>query len=155
MIEADRRKRLDALEAYLRSSPKAITPQRVYEETVTEPKSLGYLATSASRIEKLYKNSTMTIENPDYSDRKISDVVDKVRECIAKKAKKPVHLVERADLQIVALAVSYANRGKAVELIFRDKALKDCLVSVLVGRGISGVAITDSSKLVRELVSRK
>ena len=97
----------------------------------------------------------VTIENPDYSESEVSDTVDKVRECIAKKAEKRVHLVELADLQIVALAASYARKGERVELIFRDKLLKDCLVSVLNGKGISGVTITDSSMLVRELLSKR
>jgi hypothetical protein len=155
LIEADHRRVLSALEAHLRSNPGAIAPPRVYEETVTEPRSLGYFAMSASRIEKLYVNGTVKVEELDYTDPQVSEIADRVRECIAKKAKKPVHLVERADLQVVALAASHATKGDDVEIIFRDKALKDCLGSVLTGRGISGVAMTDSSALVQQLLSRR
>jgi len=97
----------------------------------------------------------VTIETPNYADSQVSDTVDRVRECIAKRAGKLVHMVERGDLQIVALAAAHAKKGDSVELIFRDKALKDCLESVLSGRGISGVIITNSSLLVRQLLSRK
>jgi hypothetical protein len=121
LIEADHRKVLGALEAYLRLSPGAIAPPRVYEETVTEPRSIGHFAQPASRIEKLYSNGAVKIERPDYADSRVSDIVDRVRECIAKKAGKPVHMVERGDLQIVALAAAHAKKGDGVELIFRDK----------------------------------
>ncbi len=155
LIEADHRKVLAALEAHLRSNPGTIAPPRVYEETVTEPKSLGYFASSASRIQKLYANRVVTIEHPDYTDAQVSDLVDKVRECIARKAGKPVHLVERADLQIVALAASHAKKGDDVELIFRDKALKDCIESVFTGQEIQSPMITDSSVLIQRLLSRR
>jgi hypothetical protein len=155
LIEADHRKVLGALEAHLRLDPGAIAPPRVYEETVTEPKSLGYFAQSASRIERLYSDGAIAIEKPDYSDPQVSNVVDRVRECIAKKAGKPVHMVERGDLQIVALAAAHAKKGDAVELVFRDKALKDCLELVLSKQGISGVGISDSSELVGRLRSRR
>ena len=97
----------------------------------------------------------MTREEPDYSDGQISKIVDRVRGCIAKKAGKPVHVVERADLQIVALAVFHAKKRDAVELVFRDKALKDCLESVLNARGIGGVSVTDSTMLVSRLLSTR
>jgi hypothetical protein len=154
LIEADHRRVLGALEAFLRLNPGAIAPPRVYEETITEPRSLGYFKESASRLEKLYANGTVKIERPVYTDPQVSDIVDKVRECIARKAEKPVHMVERGDLQIVALASSHAKNGDDVELIFRDKALKDCLESVLSRQGIRGVTITDSSLLVRRLPRR-
>jgi hypothetical protein len=105
-------------------------------------------------IEKLF-TGTVTIEKPDYADRQVSDIVDKVRECIARKAGKPVHVVELADLQIVALAVSHAKKGDVVELVFRDNVLKHCLELVLKAQAISGVSITDSSQLIQLLLSRK
>jgi hypothetical protein len=154
LIEADHREALDVLEAYLRSDPGAIAPPRVYEETVTEPRSLGYFGSSAARIEALFSNGTVRVEEPDYSDRQVSKIVDRVRGCIAKKARKPMHVVERADLQIVALAASHAKKLDRVELIFRDKALKDCLESVLNARGLEGVSVTDSSMLVSHLLSK-
>ena len=153
LIEAERRRALDDLESYFRSGPKTIAPPAVFEETVTEPKSIARFVSSASRIEKLYTN-TVVIEEPDYSSNPVSDVVDKVRKCIAKKAKKDEHLIELADLQIVALAVSYAIKGRTVELIFRDKALKDCLKSVLDAQAISGVSVTDSSALIHDLIRK-
>jgi len=155
LIEADYRKALNALETHLEAKPRVLAPPRVYEETVTEPKSIRRFALSASRIEDLFSNGTIEIEKPDYTDPQVSEIVDRVRECIAKKANKPVHIVERADLQIVALAAAHAKRGEAVELIFRDKALKDCPQSVLRGQGVSGAVVTDSSALVRQLLSGK
>jgi hypothetical protein len=65
-----------------------------------------------------------------------------------------LHMVERGDLQIVALAAAHAKKGDGVELIFRDRALKDCLESVLSRQGIRGVTITDSSLLVQRLPRR-
>jgi len=97
----------------------------------------------------------VSIENPDYTDSQVSDLVDRVRECIAKKAGKPAHLVERADLQIVALAASHAKNGDDVELIFRDKALKDCLEDVFSGQGIPAISVTNSSVLIQKLLLRK
>ena len=155
LIEADHRKALNALEARLKAKPRVLAPPRVYEETVTEPKSILRFAHSASRIENLFSNGTIEIEKPDYTDPQVSVIVDRVRECIAKKARKPVHVVERGDLQIVALAAAHAKRGEAVELIFRDKALKDCLLSVLRGQRVPGTLVTDSSALVRQLLSGK
>lgn len=155
LIEADHAGALDALQRYLRSGPGAIAPPRVFEETVTEPRSLGYFEASAARIEALFSNGTVTREEPDYSDGQISKIVDRVRGCIAKKAGKPVHVVERADLQIVALAVFHAKKRDAVELVFRDKALKDCLESVLNAVGIGGVSVTDSTMLVSRLLSTR
>ena len=155
LIEADYRKALNTLEMHLKAKPRVLAPPRVYEETVTEPKSIPRFAVSASRIESLFSNGTIEIEKPDYTDPQVSEIVDRVRECIAKKADKPVHIVERADLQIVALAAAHAKRRETVELIFRDKALKDCLRSVLRGQGVSGAAITDSSALLGQLLSGK
>ena len=66
LIDAERRKVLPLLQAYLSSTSRTIAPI-VYEETVTEPKSIGYYATSASRIEKLY-GKCITIEEPEYSE---------------------------------------------------------------------------------------
>jgi hypothetical protein len=123
LIEAERRKLLPALEAHLSSSSKTIAPPRVYEETVIEPKSMSHFAASASRIEKLYAKC-IEIEEPDYSEPKVSKIVDRVRECIAEKAAKAEHLVELADLQIGALSVKRATKRENVELIFREKALK-------------------------------
>jgi hypothetical protein len=154
LIEADHRGALAALQRYLRSGVGAIAPPRVFEETVTEPRSLGYFETSTARIERLFSNGTVTREEPNYSDGQVSKIVDRVRGCIARKAGKPVHLVERADLQIVALAVSHAKNRDSVELIFRDRALKDCLESVLKAQGIEGVTVTDSTMLVSQLLSR-
>ncbi len=153
LIEAERRKVLPALEAHLSSASRTIAPPRVYEETVTEPKSVGYFVASASRIEKLYGRS-IAIEEPEYSEPLVSKIVDKVRKCIAKKVDKPEHLVELADLQIVALAVSYAAKGVKVELIFRDKALKNCLGAILSPEGIFNISIVDSSTLVGWLLSQ-
>jgi len=155
LIEADHRDALGALEAYLRAEPRAIAPPRVFEETVTEPRSLGYFEASAARIEALFSNGTLTREEPDYSDSQVSKTVDRVRDCIARKAGKPVHMVERADLQIVALAVSHVKSRDSVELVFRDKALKDCLESVLRAQGIEGVRVTDSTMLVFRLLSKR
>jgi hypothetical protein len=129
-----------------------IAPPRVYEETVKEPKSTTHLAASATRIEKLFINSTVRIEEPDFTDHQVSDIVDRVRECIAKKSGKATHLVERGDLQMVALVVAHCKRSDSVELIFRDKILKNCLESVLSALGISGVSMTDSSTLVEQLL---
>ena len=154
LIEADGRKLLKELETDLRSSKNAITPQRVYEETVTEPASKGYRA-SASRIERLYKSRAIAIDNPDYTNKQVSDAIDRTRKCIAGKANKPEHLVELADLQVVALAVTHASRGAKVEIIFRDNALRDCLDVILSRMGISNVTLVDSSELVVRLQLRR
>jgi hypothetical protein len=122
----------------------------VYQETVTEPKSLGYFASSAALIEQLFANGTVEVEEAGYSDHQVSDIVDKVRACIAKKARKPVHMVERADLQIVAVVASHAKNGDEAEPLFRDNALKHCLESVLNAQGIFRVTVTDSSHLSPE-----
>ena len=148
LIEADYRKKLGALERYLSSEPRAIAPPEVYTETVTEPKALGYLTASATRIERLYRRGVITTKSPDYSNSRVSQIVDRVRGCIANKANKPVHLVEKADLQIAALAVTDAFKGEQVELIFRDKALRNCLESALRRYRISSIRITDSSELL-------
>ncbi len=153
LIEADRRRVLGALEADLRSNPTAVVPPRVYEETVTEPKSAGFDA-SATRIEKLFKSGVLRVEPPDYTDSEVSDIVDRIRVCIATRAGKPAHLVERADLQIVALAVSHAKRGDSVELIFRDNVLKTCLDAVLRRLHVSNVSVTDFEQLVGQLSRR-
>lgn len=155
LIEAEHRKVLSALESHLSSSSssrKTIATPRVYDETVVEPKSFrrGYLARSASRIEKLYKRC-ITIEKPDYTEPVVSTVTDKVRKCIGNKSEKNEHLVELEDLQIVALAVSHALKGEDVELVFRDKTLKDCLEAILQAEGISRINIIDSSKLLFSL----
>jgi hypothetical protein len=68
---------------------------------------------------------------------------------------KPVHVVELADLQIVALAVSHAKKDDVVKLVFRDNVLKYCLELVLKAQVISGVSVTNSSQLVQLLLSRK
>ena len=75
-----------------------------------------------------------------------------MRKCIARKGDKDDHLVELADLQIVALGISYALNGWTVQLIFKDKALKDCLLSVIGGQGIGGITIVDSAALIQELL---
>ncbi|MCL5788628.1 MAG: hypothetical protein M1357_02345 [Candidatus Marsarchaeota archaeon] len=85
LIEADRRGVLVALEKYLRSGPPAIAPPRVYEETVTEPRSIGFDG-SAARIEKLFSSGAVETKHPDYTDSLVSNIVDRVRMCIADKA---------------------------------------------------------------------
>ncbi len=118
LIKADYQKALSRLEAYLSSFSNVIAPPRVYEESVKVPKSIPSFIASATRIEKLFTNGTITVEKPDFTDSQVSDIVDKIRECIAKKSGKPVHMVERGDLQILALAVSHSKRGDNFELYF-------------------------------------
>ena len=150
LIEADHRRVLVALEKYLRSGPPAIAPPRVYEETVTEPRSIGFGA-SAARIEKLFSSGAVAIKPPDYTDSFVSTIVDRVRVCIADRAGKPEHTVERADLQIVALAIENARKGNPIEIMFRDRVLKVCLERILRGQGVSGVSIIDFRLLIRQL----
>jgi len=94
------------------------------------------------------------LEQPDYSDRQITRVVDNIRKCIARKSGKQVHLIERADLQIVAPAVAHAKGGGQVELIFRDKALKVCLEAALTSEKVFRVAVVGFALLIDELISR-
>jgi len=148
LIEADYRRKLGALAKYLGSDPRAIAPPEVYTETVITPKALPYLAASATRIEGLYSRGVITTQTPDYTNRRVSKIVDRVRGCIANKANKPVHEVEIADLQIVALAVTAAFKGEAVELIFRDRALRDCLESAMKRNRVSSIVMIDSSELL-------
>jgi hypothetical protein len=155
LIEAERRKLLKELESDLRADKNAITPQRIYDETVTEPASIAYLKSSAARIDRLYKTNAIRIDIPDYTNKQVTEAVDRTRKCIAAKANKPEHLVELADLQIVALAVTHASRGTAVELIFRDNALRDCLEAILPRIGITNLTLVDSSALVQKLLLKR
>ncbi|MBI4258511.1 MAG: hypothetical protein HY619_06115 [Thaumarchaeota archaeon] len=153
LIEADYKGVLNRLASSLsREGQRTVAPPKVYEETVTDARRIGFVE-SAARINQLFSSQTIVIENPSYLVSKVSKTVDAVRNCIAKKAGKPVHKVERADLQIVALAVMHSRGGDEVELIFRDAALKDCLKAVLKGKGIPNVVVTDSSSLVQRLRS--
>ncbi|MEM0321827.1 MAG: hypothetical protein QW613_05445 [Thermoprotei archaeon] len=152
MIEADRRGVLDELEIYLRENI-SVSPPRVFEETVTEARKVGYVD-SANRIEGLFNTGALRVVEPDYSDHKISRIVDGVRECIARKSCKPIHMVERTDLDIVVLAAGYAKAGAKVILIFRDKALRECLELELARQKIFGVMVVDFARLVDELTSR-
>ena len=151
LIEAYHQGALDKLEDNLKSGNKAVAPPKVYDETVREPERMTWLASSARRIKMLYTNGAITIEVPDYTDPKVSDVVDKVKSCVARKSGKPAHMVELADLQIVALAVSHVKKDGRVEVVFRDKALRDCLARTLHGQGISGVSIVDVDELIQSL----
>ncbi len=121
---------------------------------MTEPRSAGF-HDSATRIERLFNIGVLVIEQPDYTDSQVSSIVDRTRRCIAKKAGKPEHVVERADLQIVALAIAHAKKGDPVELIFRDRALKACLDSVLRGQRVLGVSVVDFAVLIRELEEKR
>ncbi|MBI3023141.1 MAG: hypothetical protein HYY68_05365 [Thaumarchaeota archaeon] len=82
----------------------------------------------------MYVSGTVEIQNPNYGLAEISDIVDRVRACIAKESGKPLHMVEKADLQTTALVAWHATRGDSVEFIFHDRALKQCLQSVFAGR---------------------
>jgi hypothetical protein len=153
LIEADRRGILGELEAYLHANIPSVASPRVLEETVTEAKAIGY-ADSAARIEKLFNTGTLRLEQPDYSDRQITRIVDNIRKYIARKSGKQVHLIERADLQMVAPAVAHAKGGDQVELIFRDKALKVCLEAALTREKVFRVAVVGFALLIDELISR-
>jgi hypothetical protein len=134
----------------LQKGPRATVPQRVFEETVTEPRKLGFHK-SAKSIETLFTSGLLKIEQPKYADPTVSRVVDTVRKCIARRAGKPQHLLEKADLQIVALAVTHAVAGTQVELIFHDKALRICLIKELRVHRIRSVSTPDFDALIRRL----
>jgi hypothetical protein len=130
LIDADRRKKLKRLERYLHGA-KSVAPPRVYSETVEEPSKVGSLAPSAARIGTLFTKGALTIEPPNYTNPRVSKATDAIRDCMAKVMGKMGHLVEIADLQVAALAMSHLLNGESVELVFYDKPLLHCMKQVL------------------------
>jgi hypothetical protein len=133
IIEADRLQLTKRLSSYLlRSRIKTIVPTRVKQETVDGPRSIAGYSKSANRIDKLiFRTNAVSVEAPDYSEGHTCRLTDRIRQCIAKKSGKQIHLIERADLEFVTLALNHMNQKEKVELVFRDNALETCIKSVL------------------------
>ncbi|HKM77273.1 MAG TPA: hypothetical protein VJZ32_12740 [Candidatus Bathyarchaeia archaeon] len=133
IIEADRLRLTKRLSDYLsRNRIQTIVPTKVKQETVDEPRSIPEYSKSANRIDRLiFRSNAVSVEDPDYRDGRTCTLTDRIRDCIAKKSGKFAHLVERADLEFVTLALNHMNRNEKVELVFRDNALDACIKSIL------------------------
>lgn len=133
IIEADRLHLTKRLSNYLsRSRIQTIVPTKVKQETVDGPRAIPQYSKSANRIDTMiFRTNVVLVEAPDYRAGSTCRLTDRVRVCIANKSGKPVHLVERADLEFVTLALNHMDRNEKVELVFRDNALDTCIKTVL------------------------
>ncbi len=154
IIEADRKRLTERLSRYLsKGGIKTIVPTKVKQETVDDIRSTPYGSLSASRIERLiFKTNAASVEAPNYSSGQTCTLTDKIRQCIARKSGKQIHLVDRADSQFVTLALNHMDQNEKVELVFRDNALESCIKSILTSyRYKNKLTITSVSSYIGHL----
>jgi len=110
---------------------KIIIPPVVKLELVDQPLERRIYLDSVGRFQDLINEGIIEARRIDYGDPRISKVSDEARRYLAKKAGKYEHLVEKADIEVIALTFNLVFEGHSVVVAVRDKALKEVLQASL------------------------
>ena len=132
-----------AREARQRDTVFRISPQ-VYAEVAGDP-SLNEYTTGDSAVEKALQEGWMKVtESPSYSDSDISTVMDQARSFIASASDRSEDIVEKADTELVGLALELllTDTADQVILVTNDIPLGKAAESLLPQYGFDNEQIT-------------
>lgn len=132
-----------AREARRRDTAFRISPQ-VYAEVTGDPALEAYTP-SESSVDKAIQEGWMKVsESPSYADSDISNVMDQARNFIASASDRPADIVEKADTEIVGLALESLLDGTAdrVIAVTNDIPLGEAVESLLPKYGFDDGQIT-------------
>lgn len=132
-----------AREARQRETVFRISPQ-VYAEVTGDP-ALDAYTPAASPVEEALQEGWMKVtESPSYSDSDISNVMDQARNFIANASDRSADVVEKADTEIVGLALEMLldNAADQVIVVTNDVPLGEAAESLLPRYGFDDDQIT-------------
>lgn len=149
-------RRLQALarEARQRDTVFCISPQ-VYAEVTGNPALKEYTTTDTVVEEALQEGWMKVTESPSYSTTEVSNVMDQTRSYIASATGRTEDTVEKADAEIVGLALETLLEGTAdrVTIVTNDIPLGEAAESIIPQYGYDREQITwcTGSELADEL----
>lgn len=132
-----------AREARQRDAAFRITP-RIYAEVTTDP-TLDTYTPDESPVEQAVQEGWLAVtESPSYSDSEISKVMDQARNYIANSSDRSADVVEKADTEIVGVALEMLRRQTAgrVIVVTNDIPLGEAAESLLPEYGFDDEQIT-------------
>jgi hypothetical protein len=132
-----------AREARQRETVFRISPQ-VYTEVTGDP-SLDEYTTGDSAVDKALQEGWMKVtESPSYSDSDISTVMDQARSFVANASNRSEDLVEKADTEMIGLALELLRNDTVDEVILvtNDIPLGEAAESLLPQYGFDNRQIT-------------
>jgi hypothetical protein len=112
-------------------------PPGVYTEVTDDPARAAY--STESPVDAAVQEGWMTVaDNPSYTDSAVSTVMDQTRSFIANATNRPDDLVEKADTQIVGLALEAlrAESADSVTVLTNDIPLGEAAESLIPQHGI-------------------
>lgn len=131
-----------AREAHRRDTVFRISPQ-VYAEVTTDPALDAY--TSGTAVDEALKEGWLKVtESPSYSESDVSTVMDQTRNFIASSSGRAEDIVEKADTEIVGLALEMLLDGATdqVVLVTNDIPLGEAAVCLIPEYGFDDEQIT-------------
>ena len=132
-----------AREARQRDAVFRVSPQ-VYAE-VTGDRSLGAYASGNSAVDEALQEGWMKVtESPSYSDSAVSKIMDQVRRFIANASDRSEDIIEKADAEIVGLALEILQNDTTdrVIIVTNDIPLGEAAESLLPQYGFDNEQIT-------------
>ncbi|WP_144905896.1 hypothetical protein [Halobellus captivus] len=131
-----------AREARQRDTVFRISPQ-VYAEVTTDPALDAYPSDTAVE-ESLQEGWMKVTESPSYSESDVSNVMDQARNFIASSSGRAADVVEKADTEIVGLALEMLLDGSTdrVAVVTNDIPLGEAVESLIPKYGFDNEQIT-------------
>lgn len=132
-----------AREARQRDTVFRISPQ-VYAEVTGDPALEEYTADNTAVDEALQEGWMKVTESPSYSNSEVSNVMDQARSFIASASDRPEDAVEKADAEIVGLALELILNDNAdrITIVTNDIPLGEAAESLLPQYGFDDDQIT-------------
>jgi hypothetical protein len=131
-----------AREARQRDVVFRISPQ-VYAEVTSDPSLDTYTAVDSAVDEALQEGWMKVSESPSYSNSDVSTVMDQARSFIANASDRSEDIIEKADTEIVGLALEMLLEDTAdrVTLVTNDIPLGEAAESLIPQHGFDGEQI--------------
>jgi hypothetical protein len=119
-------------------------PPAVYAEVTDDPAVGAYMATG-SPVDAAVQEGWMTVtDSPSYANSDVSAVMDQTRSFIANASNRSEDLVEKADTQIVGLALEclLTDTADSVTVVTNDIPLGDATASLIPQYGFDTQQVT-------------
>jgi rRNA maturation endonuclease Nob1 len=115
-------------------------PQRVYEELSGDPEAESYPSGNLPHPDGIEDGWITVAEELDYTNSRVSRVMDETRRFIANETDRDEDRIEKADTALVALAAQLLDTGEAdsVVLVTTDKPAGKAAETILADHGFAG-----------------
>lgn len=119
-------------------------PPAVYAEVTTDPAVEAYTATESPVDEALQEGWMTVTDSPSYVESDVSAVMDQTRSFIASASNRSEDLVEKADTQIVGLALEslLADPADSITVVTNDIPLGEAAASLIPQYGFDTEQVT-------------